>query len=730
MNLHYYKNTEFKKDHVLGRAVCVLEAAVHHAKNHPLMFGGGCSGILFWAGANTLLLRLSLNPAGPVPAAFIFGVSLISGFAVWKTTAQGLMQRFGMEWTLGLRDANLFLLPLNVFAVFLIPVRFLEAPHWYIGLNLISLGMTGVLMLAYAMRIAPKKQPDYVIPADLPADPAQETPWPNDAKARKLHVDGETRNGMILKAGDSRIFSIRSPQANIRFAFAASQNIRRRQYQGCLKVLAQAGGKPPELIYAKHIDVRGDFMTRQWTEVSLGLDEKWLKAELRLTVSLDQNALKNDAEVYLSEIRSLAVSSKAKKVILVFFDGLRHDFVGPRPDGTSLTPNLDALKRDAVSFQNAFTQGNWTLTSFMSTLSGTFPSRHQVYHPRKIQSLPPSMTTVPQLFRERGYRTQGLFTHRRLVSHYGFTKGFDVHDCRQCDKETGAGTAGEITFKAMDILEANKANPLFLMIHYFDTHAPYYPSTAYAGVRDPLYAEPGVPSTHEMIRSKDKVRALENMFERYSSEIQKADMRFGCLVDYLKRSGQYDSACLVVTADHGTRLNNPDRITEYDLSDESIQVPLIVKMADPDKGMAGHDNSEDFVQVNTDIGATILEASGILPAAGMQGKSLPVSNRSGSGRDCAISEAIYNREYMASIRDQEYRYVITQALRGDDISLDGLQWSGWRENLYPVERGQNTSQDIAVTHPDVCKRYRDRILSHFENSRKGHGAASPEKAAA
>ena len=67
-----------------------------------------------------------------------------------------------------------------------------------------------------------------------------------------------------------------------------------------------------------------------------------------------------------------------QNVVILLLDCVRADHIGaygyPRPT----TPNLDALATDAVLFEQAISQSNWTKPSIVSLFTGTYLSQHLI----------------------------------------------------------------------------------------------------------------------------------------------------------------------------------------------------------------------------------------------------------------------------------------------------------------------------------------------------------------
>src|ERR1700720_2964765 len=93
--------------------------------------------------------------------------------------------------------------------------------------------------------------------------------------------------------------------------------------------------------------------------------------------------------------------AEAPNIVFITIDTTRADRMGFLGNTHGLTPNLDALARQGVVFEKAYSQAPLTPVSHATILSGTYPGFHGV---RDFGSrLPDSIPYLPDLFRARGY---------------------------------------------------------------------------------------------------------------------------------------------------------------------------------------------------------------------------------------------------------------------------------------------------------------------------------------
>jgi arylsulfatase A-like enzyme/Flp pilus assembly protein TadD len=288
-------------------------------------------------------------------------------------------------------------------------------------------------------------------------------------------------------------------------------------------------------------------------------------------------------------------------VVLITLDTVRADRMGFLGSKRTLTPHLDALARESIVFERAYSQAPLTPVSHASILSGTYPHFHGV---RDFGSrLPDAAPYLPQLLRSHGYRTAAFVSSIILDPKNGFApgfeRGFDVYDAgfRRTKKgETRLGTMqrrGEETVKrAVDWVEENRQGPVFLWIHIWDAHDPYDPPEPFKS----RYAS-----------------------APYDACIAYVDATVGKLLAGLRSAGIYDTSLIALMSDHGESLGEHGENTHgVFLYDSTIHVPLLIRF--PQARFAG---AQAVTRASlVDVAPTVLEALKEPVPAAMQGKSL------------------------------------------------------------------------------------------------------------
>ena len=252
-----------------------------------------------------------------------------------------------------------------------------------------------------------------------------------------------------------------------------------------------------------------------------------------------------------------------------------------------------------MRFTQAFTHSPITNTSHITILTGFLPSVHGVTD--FGVPLSPQHVTAAELLKKHGYQTAAFIGAVILDSNTlapGLDRGFDFYDNFPAKTESKERW-GRVERRGMEVVEhaetwfeKHRAGPHFVWVHLYDPHDPYEPP--------PPFSE----------KYKDHL---------YDGEIAYADSAVAHWIAFLKKTGVYDNAIIVVTGDHGEGLGEHGEETHgLFLYDSTLHVPLIVKIP-----AAAHQGGVIDSQVRTtDILPTILSVTGVAAPAELNGESL------------------------------------------------------------------------------------------------------------
>jgi choline-sulfatase len=332
-------------------------------------------------------------------------------------------------------------------------------------------------------------------------------------------------------------------------------------------------------------------------------------------------------------------ASAGAPVIIISIDTLRADHL-PVYGATGLeTPNIDALAKDAVVFDNAYSHVPLTLPSHVTMLTGLLPEATGIRNNLGYRFDSAKQPSVPTLLKAKGYATGAAVSAYVLRGATGLATAFDEYDDR-IDRSSEGGAMGELqrsgdqtVAAAIRWIDAKKQEPFFYLLHLFEPHAPYAPPEPY---RSRYAAQP------------------------YDGEIAATDAYVGQFLDALKASGVYDRATIVLMSDHGEGLGDHGEAQHgIFLYREAIHVPLLLKL--PGGELKGN-RVKDPVQL-IDVLPTIAGIAGFTVPEAAKGVSLVEVARGHAPAGRRIySETMYPRIHLgwsdlASLVDARHHYI-------------------------------------------------------------------------
>ncbi len=319
----------------------------------------------------------------------------------------------------------------------------------------------------------------------------------------------------------------------------------------------------------------------------------------------------------------------------------RMGFLGAK---TKITPNLDAIAHESLTFEHAYAQAPSTVASHATILSGTYPQTHQVGE--LGTPLPSSLPFLPDLLRAHGFQAAAFVGSIELDPRNGFAPGFDrgfalynagFHPPRpgQSRYASVERHGAEVITRANAWLSRASQSPFFLWVN----------------LADPMAAQGS----------------------SYNTAVRSADAAVGKLIATLRARKLFDNTLIVIVADHGQSLGAHGEETHgVFLYDDTIHVPLLLKL--PQNQNAGKRVTARVSLV--DIAPTILEVAGVPVPSQMEGRSLL---RIASGKSAADQPAYSRSDFsfhafglsaLESWRAGKYLYIRAPKPELYDLSID------------------------------------------------------------
>lgn len=303
-------------------------------------------------------------------------------------------------------------------------------------------------------------------------------------------------------------------------------------------------------------------------------------------------------------------------MLVVIVDTLRRDKVGFHGGEGGLTPNLDALAREGLVCDDAWSHAPWTLPATASLYSGLLPQRHGAGGDLSsgFRAVREDAPLVAEQFRDAGWRTGLVANVDFLGPTFGLARGFEHVDALGSADNHAPRDARRTTDDALRFVRESGDEPFLLVVHYFDAHAEYEPPqpwrARFADPRDAQASAIPMGSRAQVVARRFQGAPLDpdhlaRMEKLYDGEVAYVDDEIGRLWRSLPEATRANCT-LVVTSDHGEEFGeHGDWEHGHAHHAEVLQVPLFLR------GPGIPAGREDALVGHVDVARTLLARFGL-----------------------------------------------------------------------------------------------------------------------
>jgi len=348
-------------------------------------------------------------------------------------------------------------------------------------------------------------------------------------------------------------------------------------------------------------------------------------------------------------------------VVLVSVDTLRADHLPLYGYEEGETPHLDALGREGIVFENAYTHCPLTLPAHASMLTGLLPPHHGVRDNSGF-ILGPDTPTLATRLHARGAATGAAVSAFVLRASTGIARGFDLYD-DAIETDAAVEDMGEqqrdgavAVRSLLAWIDGVHGRRFFAFLHLYEPHTPYAPPPPYA----------------ERFATRP-----------YDGEVAYADELVGRFLEGLRERGLLDRSIVAFTSDHGEALgDHGEREHGFFLYRETVHVPLVLRLPG---GVRGGSRVSATVGL-VDLPATLLDLAG-LPASGLDGVSLKPAI---AGH--AVSRPVYSETFLP-----RYHFGWSELLA---VTRDRTRYiRAPRPELYDLTSDPGETRNLAAERP-------------------------------
>jgi arylsulfatase A-like enzyme len=437
-------------------------------------------------------------------------------------------------------------------------------------------------------------------------------------------------------------------------------------------------------------------------------------------------------------------------VILIVIDALNAKKLGCYGFAHSISPNIDNFAKKAIMFRNAFSCATQTDPSITTILTGEHPVAHNVLvHSASLKELAErtrNLTFLPEILRSWGYLTVGIDWLGRW-----FKRGFMIYSDVSANSarsrvlnsvreiylttttartrklfeklrysqlvlpllaEATIPPAAEQTDLAIKLIEKySSKKPMFMFIHYWDTHFPYnstldFLERAYSFIEkenveykvnlsEIAKNQCSLYFKQMFLRFSRMGLDIADLVARYYAAIAYVDHHIGRLLEALDDAGILDNTIIVLTADHGESLTAHEIYFDHrNAYDDIIHVPLIIKY--PGSRSLKID---DIVQHTLVAPAIIRVIQGF-----NSGFSFDDNLWSLYKQNSALIYSPSFTGFRIAIRDMTYKYIVGLSENLNRCLICGKMHFPMKE-LYNVVNDPFEESNIANSFPNISKYY-------------------------
>lgn len=347
-------------------------------------------------------------------------------------------------------------------------------------------------------------------------------------------------------------------------------------------------------------------------------------------------------------------SGRPKNLVIILQESLGAEFVGSL-GGLDLTPNIDALREEGLSFDQLYATGTRSVRGIEAVTTGFLPtpSRSVV----KLSKSQRDFFTLGNALKSKGYDTSFIYggeahfdNMRRFFVNNGFDTIIDEKDYKNPVFKGSWGVSDEdLLAKAHETFENHGDQPFFSLVFSSSNHTPFeFPD--------------------------DRIELFDKQKQTVNNAVKYADYAVGEFFKKARQSDYWDDTIFLVVADHNSRVYGADLVPV-----KRFHIPALIV------GGGVQPQSYDKVASQVDLPPTLLSMIGIQTESPMPGRDLTQLADDIPGR--AIMQFNDIQAYMES----DKVVVMQKNLPAQEFRFDG-------SHLVDSRQPDPRLSDIAIAH--------------------------------
>ncbi|MEX0320956.1 MAG: sulfatase [Puniceicoccaceae bacterium] len=400
----------------------------------------------------------------------------------------------------------------------------------------------------------------------------------------------------------------------------------------------------------------------------------------------------------------LNAGTERPNILLIVADDLNYDSLGFVNGGVApdVTPNIDRLHGESISFDKAFTTVSVCQPSRQSMLSGLLPHN---YGSGGFFPMEEGTPTIVNWLREAGYITGNIHKLHHMLPESSFKWHYDNKRLGLKAPDGVVGRHPEMiagAFRKLIHAADKKEKPFFMVVNSADPHRPFHGDPMRAGDFFWGFNQKAIqPMDPSRVYNPEEVvvpptlpdlPGIRTDLAKYASSIRRLDDTVGACLSVLDDLDKEKTTLVIFVADNGM----PLPFAKFDVYLGSNQTPLLMRWPELIKQPVV---DEHHLVSLMDLTPTILELVGLNVPDGLDGQSL--------GAILQGSEPENWRDSIVWLRNSDIYYgdAIRRSLKSRPDFKKELEARNW------VERPDHPSPDTF---------YREKEMRTWFDGRYGY----------
>jgi glucan phosphoethanolaminetransferase (alkaline phosphatase superfamily) len=376
------------------------------------------------------------------------------------------------------------------------------------------------------------------------------------------------------------------------------------------------------------------------------------------------------------DLSQFAGAAQGRNLVMVSLESTAAQYLSLYGGEYEVMPNLSALARRALVFENAYAVYPESIKGLFSVLCSTFPAFDS--EPEEYANL--ECRSVASVLGDAGYRTAmfhsgrfGYLGMESIIRHSGYQTLEDAGDIAGSHNSSFGVDEPATVARMLAWIDALPRGQ-----HFFLTYLPI------AGHHPYATPEPGpFAGTAEI--------------DQYRNALHYGDVSLGALIEGLRARGLEENTAWVIYGDHGEAFHQHEGNYGHTffLYDENIHVPFLI--AAPGL-LRGQERVRKVVSL-VDTAPTILDLMGIAPPKNYQGRTM---------LDAAPRMALFFADYslgLLGLRDRRWKFV--------------YEIGSGRTQLFDLERDPREMSDVSAREAARASWY-GQVVRGWCNAQKSY----------